>query len=143
MSTDFVHLHVHTEYSLLDGAGRISELVQRAKELQQPALAITDHGTMYGVMEFYQAAKKAGIKPLIGCEVYMATRTRFDRQPKLDDSQFHLVLLAANETGYKNLIKLVSKSFTEGFYYRPRVDWELLETYNEGLIVSSACLGGQ
>ena len=143
MSTDFVHLHVHTEYSLLDGAGRISELVQRAKELQQPALAITDHGTMYGVMEFYQAAKKAGIKPLIGCEVYMATRTRFDRKPKLDDSQFHLVLLAANETGYKNLIKLVSKSFTEGFYYRPRVDWELLETYHEGLIVSSACLGGQ
>lgn len=143
MTNKFVHLHVHTEYSLLDGAARISDLVQRAKELGQPAIAITDHGTMYGVIDFFRAAKSAGVKPLIGCEVYMATRTRFDRQPRLDDSQYHLVLLAANQTGYSNLIKLVSYSFTEGFYYRPRVDWELLEQYSEGLIVSSACLGGQ
>ncbi len=143
MSSDFVHLHVHTEYSLLDGAARINELVQRAKDLGQPAIAITDHGTMYGVIDFYKAAKKAGIKPLIGCEVYQATRTRFDRQPQLDDSQYHLVLLAANQTGYHNLIKLVSQGFIDGFYYRPRVDWELLEQYNEGIIALSACLGGQ
>ncbi|HHW99167.1 MAG TPA: PHP domain-containing protein, partial [Firmicutes bacterium] len=143
MSSEFVHLHVHTEYSLLDGAARISELVQRAKDLGQPAIAITDHGTMYGVIDFYKAAKNVGIKPLIGCEVYMATRTRFDRQPQLDDSQYHLVLLAANQTGYHNLIKLVSQSFIDGFYYRPRVDWELLEQHNEGIIALSACLGGQ
>lgn len=140
---DFVHLHVHTEYSLLDGAARISELVERAKDLGQSAIAITDHGVMYGVIDFYRAAKRAGIKPIIGCEVYMATRTRFDREPRKDDSQFHLVLLAVNETGYQNLIKIVSKSFIEGFYYRPRVDWELLEKYNEGIIAASACLGGQ
>ena len=98
---------------------------------------------MYGIVDFYKAAKQAGIKPLIGCEVYVATRTRFDRQPKLDDEQYHLVLLATNDTGYRSLIKLVSKSFIEGFYYRPRVDWELLEQYSEGLIALSACLGGQ
>ncbi len=143
MTTGFVHLHVHTEYSLLDGAARISDLIQQAKELGQPAIAVTDHGVMYGVMDFYQEAKKAGIKPLIGCEVYVATRTRFDRQPKLDDCQYHLVLLAVNETGYHNLIKLVSQSFIDGFYYRPRVDWELLEQHSEGLIAASACLGGQ
>lgn len=143
MSSGFVHLHVHTEYSLLDGAARISGLVRRAKELGQPAIAITDHGTMYGVLDFYREAKKAGVKPLIGCEVYVATRTRFDRQPKLDDSQYHLVLLAVNQKGYSNLIKLVSQSFTEGFYYRPRVDWELLAEHSEGLIAASACLGGQ
>lgn len=143
MSLDFVHLHVHTAFSLLDGSARVSDLVKQAKAMGQPAVAITDHGNMYGVIDFYKAAKSAGIKPVIGCEVYVATRTRFDRQPKLDDSQYHLVLLAKDEVGYRSLIKLVSKAFLEGFYYRPRVDWQLLEQHSEGLIALSACLGGQ
>jgi len=141
-SIPFVHLHTHTEYSLLDGAGRLEELVEEAKRQGMPALAITDHGVMYGVIRFYKLAKQAGIKPIIGCEVYMAQRTRHDRVAQHDDSPYHLVLLAENRQGYKNLVKLVSYAFTEGFYYKPRVDWELLEKYNEGLICLSACLAG-
>ena len=139
---NFVHLHVHTEYSLLDGAGRVEKLVARAKELGMESIAVTDHGVMYGVVEFYKQAKKYGIKPLIGCEVYVAARTMCDRDPKLDGSQYHLVLLAKNEEGYNNLIKLVSMGFTEGFYYKPRVDMEVLRKYSKGLIALSACLAG-
>ncbi len=143
LSERFVHLHVHTAFSLLDGSARVDRLVKRAKALGQPAVAITDHGNMYGVIDFYKAAKAADVQPIIGCEVYVATRTRFDRQAKLDDSQYHLVLLAKDHTGYQNLIKLVSKGFLEGFYYRPRVDLELLKLYHEGLIALSACLSGE
>ncbi len=139
----FVHLHVHSEYSLLDGACRIEELVQRAKDLGQTAVALTDHGVMYGAVDFYRAAKKAGIKPIIGCEVYVAPRTRFDRVHELDDRPRHLVLLCENEIGYRNLCALVSRGFTEGFYSKPRVDWALLEAYHEGLIALSACLAGE
>lgn len=139
---DFVHLHLHTEYSLLDGACRIDGLMGRLKELGQSAVAITDHGVMYGCVEFYRAAKKAGIKPIIGCEVYVANRTRHDKVNQLD-SNYHLVLLCKNETGYQNLVKMVSQGFTEGFYSKPRVDKELLETYHEGLVCLSACLAGE
>ena len=138
----FTHLHLHTEYSLLDGACRIEGLMQRVKALGQTAVAITDHGVMYGCVDFYKAAKKAGVKPIIGCEVYVATRTRFDKVNRIDGSN-HLVLLCKNETGYKNLIKMVSAGFTEGFYNKPRVDHELLEEYHEGLICLSACLAGE
>lgn len=139
----FVHLHVHSEYSLLDGACRIPGLVARAKELGQTAIAVTDHGVMYGAVDFYKAAKAEGIKPIIGCEVYVAPRTRFDRVHEIDDRPYHLVLLCRNETGYRNLSALVSRGFTEGFYSKPRVDWELLEQYHEGIIALSACLAGQ
>ena len=139
----FVHLHVHSEYSLLDGACRINKLVERAKELGQKALAITDHGVMFGVIDFYRAAKEAGIKPIIGCEVYVAARSRFDKVHEFDSEYFHLILLCKNEKGYKNLIKLVSLGFTEGFYTKPRIDHELLEKYHEGLICLSACLAGE
>ena len=139
---DFVHLHVHSEYSLLDGACRIKELVKRAKELGQTALAVTDHGNMYAAVEFYNECKAQGIKPIIGCEVYVANRSRFDKVNKIDKN-YHLVLLCKNETGYKNLVKLVSYGFTEGFYSRPRVDKELLRKYSEGLICLSACLAGE
>ena len=139
---NFTHLHLHTEYSLLDGACRIEGLMQRVKALGQTAVAITDHGVMYGCVDFYTAAKKAGVKPIIGCEVYVATRTRFDKVNRIDGSN-HLVLLCKNETGYKNLIKMVSAGFTEGFYNKPRVDHELLEEYHEGLICLSACLAGE
>lgn len=139
---NFTHLHLHTEYSLLDGACRIEGLMQRVKALGQTAVAITDHGVMYGCVDFYKAAKKAGVKPIIGCEVYVATRTRFDKVNRIDGSN-HLVLLCKNETGYKNLIKIVSAGFTEGFYNKPRVDHELLEEYHEGLICLSACLAGE
>ena len=138
----FVHLHVHTEYSLLDGACRIDRMFDRLKELGQTAIAITDHGVMYGCVDFYKAAKKAGVKPIIGCEVYVATRTRFDKVNRIDGSN-HLVLLCKNETGYKNLIKLVSAGFIEGFYSKPRVDKELLEQQHEGLVCLSACLAGE
>ena len=141
--TDFVHLHVHTEYSLLDGACRIERLVEHVKALGQSAVAITDHGVMFGAVDFYKAAKKAGIKPIIGCEVYVAPRTRFDKQYKLDSSPYHLVLLCKDHTGYQNLIKLVSCGFVEGFYSKPRVDHTLLEQYHEGLICLSACLAGE
>ncbi len=139
----FVHLHLHTEYSLLDGACRIERLLDRAKELGQTAMAITDHGNMYGVVDFYKAAKKRGIKPIIGCEVYVAKRSRFDKVHELDGENRHLVLLCENETGYKNLIAMVSQGFTEGFYNRPRVDLELLRERHEGLIALSACLAGE
>ena len=138
----FVHLHVHTEYSLLDGACRISGMMDRVKELGQTAVAITDHGVMYGCIDFYKAAKAAGVKPIIGCEVYLARRTLADRVHKIDDDPYHLVLLCENNKGYENLCLLVSEAFTSGFYGKPRVDMALLEKYHEGLIALSACLGG-
>ncbi|MBQ2058492.1 MAG: PHP domain-containing protein, partial [Firmicutes bacterium] len=122
----FTHLHVHTEYSLLDGAARIDKLVARAKELGMSSLAITDHGVMFGAVQFYEQCKKQGIKPIIGCEVYTAPRTRFDKDPVLDRNQGHLILLCKDDTGYRNLIKIVSDAYREGFYYKPRVDHELL-----------------
>lgn len=139
----FVHLHVHTNFSLLDGACDIGRLAGRAKELGMDAMAITDHGVMYGVIDFYKTMKAAGIKPIIGCEVYVARRTIKDRQPGIDDEQYHLVLLAENQTGYRNLVKLVSKGFIEGYYYKPRVDKELLREHSEGLIALSACVAGE
>ena len=139
---DFVHLHLHTEYSLLDGACRISEIPERLRECGQDAVAITDHGNMYGVIEFYKACKKNGIKPIIGCEVYVATSSRFDKRSNID-SYYHLVLLCKNMTGYNNLIQLVSNGFTEGFYSKPRVDEEFLRKHSDGLIALSACLSGK
>ncbi len=140
----FAHLHVHTEYSLLDGSNKINEYVARVKELGMTAAAITDHGVMYGVIDFYRAAREAGINPILGCEVYVAPGSRFDREKvEGEDRYFHLVLLAENNQGYANLMKIVSRGFTEGYYYRPRVDREVLETYHEGLIVLSACLAGE
>lgn len=139
----FVHLHVHSEYSLLDGAGRLEELVEAAVSLGMPALALTDHGVMYGVVDFYKAAKSRGLKPILGCEVYVAPRSRFDKEPHRDDFQYHLVLLAENETGYRNLVALVSAAYLEGFYYKPRVDKELLARHREGLIALSSCLAGE
>ncbi len=139
----FTHLHVHTEYSLLDGACRIEQLVSQAKKNSMKCLAITDHGNMYGAVDFYKECKKQGIKPIIGCEVYVAPRTRFDKEKVLDKDYNHLILLCKNEDGYKNLIKMVSLSFTEGFYFKPRVDRELLEKYSEGLVCLSACLAGE
>ena len=138
----FTHLHLHTEYSLLDGACRIDKLFDRIKELGQTAVAITDHGVMYGCVQFYDAAVAAGIRPIIGCEVYVATRTRFDKVNRIDGNN-HLVLLCKNETGYKNLIKMVSAGFLEGFYSKPRIDKDLLEAHHEGLICLSACLAGE
>lgn len=141
---EFTHLHVHTEYSLLDGSSKIKEITSRAKELGMKSLAITDHGVMYGVIDFYKAAKEAGIKPILGCEVYVAPGSRFDKQPGESESRYyHLVLLAENNTGYKNLMKIVSRGFTEGFYYKPRVDYEVLEQFHEGIIALSACLAGE
>lgn len=139
----FTHLHVHSEYSLLDGACRISRLVEKAKELGQSALAITDHGVMYGVIDFYRECKKQGIKPILGCEVYVAPRSRLDKTFELDREYSHLILLCENNQGYSNLMKLVSLGFTDGFYNKPRVDHELLERYHEGLICLSACLSGE
>ena len=141
---NFTHLHVHTEYSLLDGSSKIGELVGRAKELGMDSLAITDHGVMYGVIDFYRAAKAAGINPVIGCEVYVAPGSRFDRESggENESRYHHLVLLAENNTGYANLMKIVSRGFTEGYYYKPRVDYEVLRTYHEGIIALSACLAG-
>ena len=137
----FVHLHVHTEYSLLDGSNKITEYVNRVKELGMTAAAITDHGVMYGVIDFYRAAKQAGINPILGCEVYVAPGSRFDReQSRGDDRYYHLVLLAENDQGYANLMKLVSCGFVEGYYYKPRVDMEILNQYHEGIIaLSAAC----
>ncbi|MGI6084137.1 MAG: DNA polymerase III subunit alpha [Acetivibrionales bacterium] len=139
---DFIHLHLHTEYSLLDGACRINPLVKKAKELNMHSLAITDHGAMHGVIDFYKACKKEGIKPILGCEVYTAPRTYKDKDPRHDSEQGHLILLAKDVTGYKNLMKLVSIAYIEGFYYKPRIDYQLLEEYHEGLICLSACIGG-
>lgn len=139
----FAHLHVHTEYSLLDGSCKIGELVNRARELGMENLAITDHGNMYGVIDFYRAARAAGINPVIGCEVYVAPGSRFDREASKGEERYnHLVLLAENDQGYSNLMKIVSRGFTEGFYYKPRVDMEILERYHEGIIALSACLAG-
>ncbi|MCD7796410.1 MAG: DNA polymerase III subunit alpha [Clostridiales bacterium] len=139
----FTHLHTHTEFSLLDGACRIEQLVMRTKSLGMQSLAITDHGNMYGAVDFYKACRSQGIKPIIGCEVYVAARTRFDKENALDKNYNHLILLCENEVGYKNLIKLVSKSYTEGFYFKPRVDRDILEKYHGGLICLSACLAGE
>ena len=139
----FVHLHLHTEYSLLDGVCRMEPLMKAVLDRGQTAVAITDHGAMYGVIDFYDAAKKYGVKPIIGCEVYVAARTRFDREAKVDSEHNHLVLLCENDEGYKNLMQLVSRGFTEGFYGRPRVDKELLREYSSGLIALSACLAGE
>ena len=140
----FTHLHVHTEYSLLDGSSKIKELLPRAKELGMDSLAITDHGVMYGVIDFYKKAKEVGIKPILGCEIYVAPGSRFDReQSRGEDRYYHLVLLAENNQGYKNLMKIVTRGFTEGYYYRPRVDYEVLEQYHEGIIALSACLAGE
>ncbi|WP_084389020.1 DNA polymerase III subunit alpha [Fusibacter sp. 3D3] len=139
---DFVHLHLHTEYSLLDGFTRIDRLFEKVKAMGMSSVAITDHGVMFGVVDFYKAAIKHGVKPIIGCEVYTAARSRFDKDSNLDKNAGHLVLLAKNEKGYKNLIKLVSAGFTEGFYYKPRIDYDLLSKHSEGLVCLSACLGG-
>ena len=140
----FTHLHVHTEYSLLDGSSKIKELTARAKELGMDSMAITDHGVMYGVIDFYRAAREVGIKPILGCEVYVAPGSRFDRESGAgEDRYYHLVLLAENNTGYKNLMKIVSKGFVDGFYYKPRVNLKLLTTYHEGIIALSACLAGE
>ena len=138
----FTHLHLHTEYSLLDGAARIKDVVKRAKELGMTSLAITDHGAMFGVVDFYKECKAQGIKPIIGCEVYTAQRSHLDKEADFDKRQGHLILLAENETGYKNLIKIVSIGYTEGYYYKPRIDKEVLRAHSEGLICLSACLSG-
>ena len=141
---EFTHLHVHTEYSLLDGSSKIKEIVARAKELGMDSLAITDHGVMYGIIDFYRACKAEGIRPVLGCEVYVAPRSRLEKEGGTsDDRYYHLVLLAENNTGYANLMKLVSKGFTEGYYYKPRVDLELLQEHHEGIIALSACLAGE
>ena len=141
---EFTHLHVHTEYSLLDGSNKIKEYVARVKELGMDSAAITDHGAMYGVIDFYRAAREAGIKPILGCEVYVAPNSRFDKETTGgEDRYYHLVLLAENNQGYSNLMKIVSKGYVEGFYYRPRVDMEVLREYHEGIIALSACLAGE
>ena len=139
----FTHLHVHTGYSLLDGSCKIKEIISRAKELNMTSLAITDHGVMYGVIDFYKEAKANGIKPILGCEVYVSPSSRFEKQAKQGDRYYHLILLAKNNKGYDNLTKIVSKGFTEGFYYKPRIDFELLQEYHEGIIALSACLAGE
>ena len=141
----FAHLHVHTEYSLLDGSNKIKECVARVKELGMDSVAITDHGVMFGVIDFYRAAKAEGIKPILGCEVYVAPGSRFDKEPGVrgEDRYYHLVLLAENDQGYHNLMKIVSRGFTEGYYYKPRVDMEVLREFHEGIIALSACLAGE
>jgi len=139
----FTHLHVHTQYSILDGASDVPALVKKAKEDGMPAVCITDHGNMFGVKHFYNEAKKQGIKPIIGCEIYIASGSRFEKTGKEDRSGNHLILLAKNKTGYENLSKIVSYAWIEGFYYTPRIDWDLLRKYHEGIIACSACLGGE
>lgn len=139
----FTHLHVHTEYSLLDGAARIKEVVSGAKALGMDSLAITDHGVMFGVIDFYRECIKQGIKPVIGCEVYTAARTLFDKDSEKDKRMGHLVLLAENNQGYKNLMKIVSEGYRHGFYYKPRIDKDVLKKYSEGIIALSACLAGE
>ena len=139
----FVHLHIHSEFSLLDGANRIKDLPVRAKELGMDSIAITDHGVMFGAIDFYKACKKEGVKPIIGCEVYVAPRSRLQKEPGIDNHYYHLILLAKNNEGYKNLSKLVSLSFVDGYYYKPRIDREILEQYHDGLICLSACLAGE
>ena len=139
----FIHLHTHSHYSLLDGLSKIPEMVALAKSFGMPALALTDHGALYGAIQFYKECKKVGIKPIIGVEAYIANRSRFDKEPRIDNKRFHLTLLAKNNTGYQNLIKLVTLAHLEGYYYKPRVDKDLLRQYHEGLIALSGCLGGE
>ena len=139
----FVHLHTHTQYSLLDGSGRLPELISHAKDMGMDSLAITDHGVMYGCLEFYKEAKRQGIRPILGCEIYVTPGSRFDREKNSDERYFHLVLLAENNEGYQNLIKIVTSGFVDGFYYRPRVDYEVLKKYHRGIIALSACLAGE
>ncbi len=141
----FVHLHLHSQYSLLDGAIKIDPLFERARSLGMPAAALTDHGNLFGAVEFYEAATRHGVKPILGCEVYIASGSRFDKEAReRDDSGFdaisHLLLLAMDATGYRNLVQLVSKAYLEGFYYRPRIDMDLLRDHSEGLIATSGCL---
>ena len=142
---NFVHLHVHTQYSLLDGAIRVGDLVERAQEYRMPAMAITDHGNMFGALEFYSKAHAAGVKPIIGCEVYVAPGSRHEKSGAASsgDASGHLVLLCKNRIGYRNLCRMVSTAYQDGFYYRPRIDWDLLSEHNEGLIALTACLGGE
>src|SRR3989344_3200160 len=139
----FVHLHTHSHYSLLDGLSKIDELIGLAKKYNMNALALTDHGVMYGVVEFYQKAKKAGIKPIIGVEGYVAKNGHLNKRPKIDERPYHLILLAKNNQGYQNLMKLTTIAHLEGYYYKPRIDHDLLEQYHEGIIASSACLAGE
>jgi DNA polymerase-3 subunit alpha len=140
----FVHLHTHSHYSLLDGLSKIDALVARAKTHGMTAMALTDHGVLYGAIEFYKKATKAGIKPIIGCEMYMTDGSRHDKRPGIDtDKRWHLILLAENETGYRNLVQLVTAAHLEGFYYKPRIDRDLLRAHHEGLIALSSCLGGE
>ncbi|MDD4941896.1 MAG: PHP domain-containing protein, partial [Candidatus Omnitrophica bacterium] len=142
--SEFVHLHLHTQYSLLDGACRIPDILKRARDFNMDSLAITDHGNMFGAIDFYLAAQKAGIKPIIGCEVYVAPKSRFEKAANSSEESFHhLILLARDEAGYQNLMKLVSIGYLEGFYYRPRVDKEVLRKYSSGLIAMTACLKGE
>ncbi len=142
-SADFVHLHLHTQYSLLDGAIRIPHLISRVKEYKMPAVAVTDHGNLFGAMEFYSQVKSSGIKPIIGCEVYVAPGSRFEQSKVGQIAYYHLILLCENEKGYRNLCKLVTKGYQEGFYYKPRIDLELIEQYHEGLVCLSSCLSGE
>ncbi len=141
--SDFVHLHLHTEYSLLDGACRIEELLDQAAKLKMPALAVTEHGNMFSAVVFHDAARKRGIKPILGCEVYVAPGSRLDKSGTIGETANHLVLLAETNEGFKNLIKLVSAGYTEGFYYKPRIDKELLAAHSKGLIGLSSCLKGE
>jgi DNA polymerase-3 subunit alpha len=138
----FAHLHLHTEYSLLDGAARIKDVVAEASALGQPAIGITDHGNLYGVVDFVKAARQHDIKPIIGIEAYFTDGSRFDRPPSDQNKRYHMILLAENEVGYRNLLQLSSKSYLEGYYYKPRMDFDLLAKHSEGIIATSGCLGG-
>src|SRR3989339_581888 len=139
----FIHLHTHSHYSLLDGLSKLEDLIDSAKKHKMSAMALTDHGNMYGVIEFYKLAKKAGIKPIIGVEAYVSNRSRLDKDPGIDNKRYHLTLLAKNMQGYKNLMRLVTLSHLEGFYYKPRMDKEILREYSDGIIALSGCLGGE
>ena len=143
MTKSFVHLHAHTEYSMLDGAAKIVDYLKKVKELNQPAAAITDHGNLYGAMEFVQKANDLGIKPIIGYEAYITPGSRFDKPDRENNKRYHLTLLAENNIGYQNLVELASKSYTEGYYYKPRIDYEILDQHHDGLIALSGCLGGE
>ena len=143
MNKSFVHLHAHTEYSMLDGAAKINDYLKKVKELDQPAAAITDHGNLYGALEFVQQAEKIGIKPIIGYEAYITPTSRFEKPDRQNNKRYHLTLLAENNTGYQNLVEMVSKAFTEGYYYKPRIDYELLQEHSNGIIALSGCLGGE
>ena len=140
---EFVHLHVHSEYSLLDGLSRVKDLAKRAKELNQPAIALTDHGSMHGIIEFYRACRAAEVKPILGVEGYLAARKLTDRDPSYDRKRYHLLLLAQNQTGYLNLLQLASTAQLDGYYYKPRMDREILAKHSEGVITSTSCLAGE